>query len=82
MAQSFDFREQAARCQRLARDCTDIDLRDRLLGFSEEYTARAEVLEATGEIIRTASADDQVGLSRRPEAAKQPREEPGHAEPR
>jgi hypothetical protein len=59
MAQSFDFREQAARCQRLARDCTDIDLRNRLLGFAEEYTARAEALEATGEIVRNAGPDDQ-----------------------
>jgi hypothetical protein len=59
MARSFDFREQAARCQRLARDCTDIALRDRLLGFAEEYAARSEVLEATGETVRTAGSDDE-----------------------
>jgi hypothetical protein len=59
MAQSFDFREQAARCQRLARDCTDIDLRDSLLKLAEEYTSRASALEGTGDIIRAAAPDDR-----------------------
>jgi hypothetical protein len=58
MAQSFDFREQAARCQRLARGCIDIDLRDRLLKLAEEYTSRASALEST-EDIRAAGPDDQ-----------------------
>ena len=42
MAQLFlQFREQAERCRRLARDSTDPVLRDSLLGLAEEYAARA-----------------------------------------
>lgn len=58
MAQSFDLHEQAAHCGRHARDCTGIGLRDRLPGFAEQYTARA-VLEASGEVIRTAGPEDR-----------------------
>jgi hypothetical protein len=45
MAQSFHLREQAERCRRLARDCTDPDLSDRLLKLAEEYAARAGAQE-------------------------------------
>jgi hypothetical protein len=41
MAQSFQLREQAERCRRLARDCTDLALRDSLLKLAGEYAARA-----------------------------------------
>lgn len=59
MAQIFDFREQAERCQRLARGCTDIDLRDRLLKLAAEYTTRVTEMDADGDAIRTAGPDDQ-----------------------
>jgi hypothetical protein len=45
MAQSFHLREQAERCRRLARDCTDLTLRDSLLRLAEEYAARAGAQE-------------------------------------
>ena len=41
MAKSFQFREQAERCRRLARDSIDPNLRDGLFGLAEEYAARA-----------------------------------------
>jgi len=40
MDQPFYLREQAERCRRLARDCTDPTLRDSLLKLAEEYTGR------------------------------------------
>jgi hypothetical protein len=45
MAQSFHLREQAERCRRLARDCTDPTLRDSLLRLAGEYAARAGTQE-------------------------------------
>jgi hypothetical protein len=57
MAQSFDLREQAERCRRLARDCTDLNLRDSLLTLAEEYAGRAAALEATP--VRDAASDDE-----------------------
>ena len=45
MAQSFHLREQAERCRRLARDCTDPTLRDSLLRLAGEYAARAGAQE-------------------------------------
>ena len=56
MAQSFDLHEQAAHCGSLNRD---IGLRPRLLGFAGEYSARAAVLDVTGDIIRTAGLGDE-----------------------
>jgi hypothetical protein len=46
MAQSFDLREQAERCRRLARDSTDPSLRDSLLRLADEYAARASAQES------------------------------------
>jgi hypothetical protein len=43
--QPFDLREQAERCRRLARDCTDPMLRDSLVTLAEEDTGRASVRE-------------------------------------
>jgi hypothetical protein len=45
MDQPFYLREQAERCRRLARDCTDPMLRDSLLRLAEEYTVRASAQE-------------------------------------
>jgi hypothetical protein len=42
MVQSFQLREQAERCRRLARDSTDPKLRDTLMGLADEYAARAQ----------------------------------------
>jgi hypothetical protein len=46
MDQPFYLREQAERCRRLARDCTDPMLRDSLLTLAEEYTGRASAQES------------------------------------
>ena len=46
MDQPFYLREQAERCRRLARDCTDPMLRDSLLTLAEEYTGRASARES------------------------------------
>jgi hypothetical protein len=59
MAQSFDLHQQAERCRRLARDSTDIVLRDSLLKLAEEYTAHAATLEAAGDVIQTAGPEEQ-----------------------
>ena len=45
MPQLFFLREQAERCRRLARDSTDLALRDSLVRLAEEYTARADAQE-------------------------------------
>ena len=45
MDQPFYLREQAERCRRLARDCTDPMLRDSLFTLAEEYTGRASAQE-------------------------------------
>jgi len=36
MAESFQLRDQAERCHRLARDSSDPNLRDSVLGLAEE----------------------------------------------
>jgi hypothetical protein len=59
MAQSFDLREQAGRCRRLARGSTDTTLRASLLDLADEYTARAAALEGGERPIRNAGPDDQ-----------------------
>jgi hypothetical protein len=59
MAQSFQLREQAARCRRLARDGTDASLRDRLLELAGEYTARAGVLDRPEAPFRNAGSGDR-----------------------
>jgi len=41
MADTFDPRQQAERCPRLARNSTDTSLRERLLELADEYAARA-----------------------------------------
>jgi len=41
MAQSLLLRGQAERCRRLARDCTDDDVRDGLQRLAAEYIAEA-----------------------------------------
>jgi hypothetical protein len=58
MAQSFHYREQAERCRRLARDCTDPGLCDNLLELAAEYAERAAALEGQQAAIRNARADD------------------------
>jgi hypothetical protein len=45
MPQLFFLREQAERCRRLARDSTDLALRNSLVRLAEEYTARADAQE-------------------------------------
>jgi hypothetical protein len=59
MAQSFHLREQAERCRRLARDCTDPALRDSLLRLAEEYAARAGAQENDDTTVWQAGSDKQ-----------------------
>jgi len=59
MAQSLHLREQAGRCRRLARDCTDQDARDGLFKLADEYSARAAALEVAESIVRKAGPNDQ-----------------------
>lgn len=59
MAESLQFREQAERCRRLARDCTDDSVRDNLLGLADEYVARAVALEDGGDSIPGAGPEDR-----------------------
>ena len=47
MDQPFYLREQAERCHRLARDCTDPMLRDSLLKLAEEYMGRPAPVKMT-----------------------------------
>jgi hypothetical protein len=58
MAQSFQLREQAERCRRLARDSTDSVLRDSLLMLAGEYAARADAEEDDGAAVWRAGPDD------------------------
>jgi hypothetical protein len=58
MAESFHLREQAERCRRLARDSTDLNLRDSLLRLAEEYTARASAQETDDTAVWRADSDD------------------------
>jgi hypothetical protein len=58
MAQSSPLREQAARCGRLARDNTDLGLRDGLFRLAEEYSARADCQETGDAAGSPAGAND------------------------
>jgi hypothetical protein len=58
MAESFHLRDQAERCGRLARDSTDPNLRDSLLGLAEEYAARANAQENDDTAVWQAGSDD------------------------
>jgi len=42
------FREQAARCRRLAKQLLDIELQRRLLELAEEFEKRAEIIQRQG----------------------------------
>ena len=59
MAQSVQLREQAERCRRLARDCTDPTLRDNLVKLGEEYAARAAAQENDDTTVWQAGSDGQ-----------------------
>jgi hypothetical protein len=59
MAESFHLREQAERCRRLARDSTDLNLRDNLLRLAGEYAARANENDDSA-VWRVGSDDDSV----------------------
>ena len=58
MAESFHLRDQAERCSRLARDSSDSNLRDSVLGLVEEYTARANAQENDDTAVWRAGSDD------------------------
>jgi hypothetical protein len=55
----LDLREQAGRCRRLARDCTDQEARDGLFKLADEYSAQAAALEDAESMIRKAGPNDQ-----------------------
>ena len=57
MDQPFYRREQAERCRRLARDCTDPMLRDSLLTLTGEYTGRASAREIDETAVWQAGSD-------------------------
>ncbi len=59
MSQSLQLREQAERCRRLARDCTDDGVRDSLLVLALDYASRASALEAQEAAIQSIGARDQ-----------------------
>jgi hypothetical protein len=61
MAQSLQLREQAGRCRRLARDCTDQDARDGLFKLADEYSALAAALEDAESMVAKAGGNDQDG---------------------
>jgi hypothetical protein len=58
MAESFYLRDQAERCSHLARDSSDSNLRDSVLGLVEEYTARANAQENDDTAVWRAGSDD------------------------
>jgi hypothetical protein len=58
MAQSFYLVEQAERCRRLARDSSDLALRDSLLRLAEEYAARANRERNDGTAVWQAGSND------------------------
>ena len=58
MAESFHLCDQAERCRRLARDSTDLNLRDSLLILAEEYTARAHAQVNDDTAVWRAGSDD------------------------
>jgi hypothetical protein len=58
VAESFYLREQAERCRRLARDSTDLTLRDSLLRLAEEYAAGAVAEENDDPPAWQAGPDD------------------------
>jgi hypothetical protein len=57
MSQSLQLREQAERCRRLARNCTDDSVRDSLFGLAD--TRRASALEGQETAIRNTGSHDQ-----------------------
>jgi hypothetical protein len=57
MAHSLQLR--ASRALPLARDCTDTNLRERLLMLAEEYAARAGAREDGDRTVWQAGSDDQ-----------------------
>jgi hypothetical protein len=59
MAQSLYFREQAGRCRRLARDCTDEHARDGLFKLANEYSARAAALDHAAQQVPEPGSHDQ-----------------------
>jgi 3-methyladenine DNA glycosylase AlkC len=63
MVQFFHFREQAERCRRLARDCSDPSLRESLLKLAQEYTAQANVQENDETETWHAGPDDDQGVA-------------------
>jgi hypothetical protein len=58
MDQPFYLREQAERCRRLARDCTDPMLCDSLLKLAGEYTGRASTREIDETAVWQAGSDE------------------------
>jgi hypothetical protein len=59
MGQTSPLREQAERCRRLARDATDLGVRDSLLSLAEEYSARADSEDTEGAAGSPAGANDE-----------------------
>jgi hypothetical protein len=55
----LELREQAERCRRLARDCTDPDLRGSLLELVEELSGRASAAENDDTGVWQAGPDDR-----------------------
>jgi hypothetical protein len=58
MGQPFYLREQAERCRRLARDCTDPMLRDSVLTLAGEYAGRASAREIDEPAVWQAGSDE------------------------
>lgn len=64
MAQPFYLHEQAERCRRLARDCTDPRLRDSLLKLADQYIARAGAQESDETAVwQAGSGEDDQGVA-------------------
>ncbi len=59
MAKSIELREQAERCRRLARDCTDDNWRANLLELAQEYLARAVAAEDGQGLMADPGPDDR-----------------------
>jgi hypothetical protein len=58
IARSFYIRDQAERCRRLARDCTDTSLRDGLFKLADEYIAQASAQESDNPAVWQAGAGE------------------------
>jgi hypothetical protein len=57
MTHSSQLRDQAERCRRLARDSTDLALRDSLRALADEYAAQAAALDVGGTAVWRAGSD-------------------------